>query len=123
MALQIHWRPDGEATDSGRQTRGTAPTASTSTGNSAWRSGRRGRTKTQRDSRPGRCGRDVKRAVVGLNLKVTVRIELSGDQAPPDHVIEKGPSNSFQRVGRYSTSLVSAVLLLLSASGYAFIAD
>jgi hypothetical protein len=32
---------------------------------------------------------DLKSAVVGLNLKVTVRIELSGDQAPSNHVIEK----------------------------------
>ena len=32
---------------------------------------------------------DLKSAVVGLNLKVTVRIELSGDQPPSDDVIEK----------------------------------
>ena len=32
---------------------------------------------------------DLKSAVVGLNLRVTVRIELSGDQPPPDDVVEK----------------------------------
>ncbi len=32
---------------------------------------------------------DLKSAVVGLNLRVAVRIELSGDQPPSDDVIEK----------------------------------
>lgn len=32
---------------------------------------------------------DLKSAVVGLNLKVNVRIELSGDQPPSDGVVEK----------------------------------
>jgi hypothetical protein len=32
---------------------------------------------------------DLKSVVVGLNLKVTVRIELSGDQPPSDDIVEK----------------------------------